>query len=113
MSAPPYHVRRARPEDAAQLADLVRALMAHLGDALEGFAPERFAVDAFGPEPQFSVLVAESRGTLIGYALFHDAYEPSFAARGVYLADIYVRPEMRRNTLEEMGSLFTSFVEMT
>jgi GNAT superfamily N-acetyltransferase len=97
MNQSKFRIRCARPEDSARLAELVTALMEHLGDPLEGFDAARFADDAFGAEPQFSVLVAEREDELIGYALFHDAYEPSFAARGVYLADIYVCPEMRRH----------------
>jgi GNAT superfamily N-acetyltransferase len=34
---------------------------------------------------------------LVGYALFHDAYEPVFAARGIYLSDIYVAAGARRH----------------
>jgi L-amino acid N-acyltransferase YncA len=94
-----FRVRHARAEDAPRLAELVLALMAHLGDSPEEFDAARFTGDAFGAEPQFDVLVAERGGDLVGYALFHDAYEPSFAARGVYLSDIYVCPEARRHGL--------------
>lgn len=96
MTAIDFAIRYARPDDAPRLAELVLTLMAHLGDPPDTFDAARLANDAFGAEPQFTVLVAEHDGTLIGYALFHDTYEPSFAARGVYLADIYVSPEMRR-----------------
>lgn len=96
MSRTEFEIRRARREDAAQLSQLVLALMDHLGDPPDGFDAARFSDDAFGAEPQFAVLVAEGAGELIGYALFHDAYEPSFAARGIYLSDIYVRPDMQR-----------------
>lgn len=97
MSAADYRIRPARPADAAQLAELVRGLMQHLGDNLANFDAARFDDDAFGDEPQFSVLVAESDNGLVGYALFHDAYEPSYAARGVYLADLFVTAPMRRH----------------
>lgn len=96
MDRDDLRIRPATPADAPSLVELVLALMAHLGDSPQAFDAARFTADAFGPDPQFSVLVAESRGDLAGYALFHDAYEPGFAARGVYLADLYVRPEMRR-----------------
>src|SRR3546814_16795315 len=46
--------------------------------------------------PEFVVLLAENEGGLLGYAMFYDAYEPSYAARGVYMADLYVRPAARR-----------------
>jgi GNAT superfamily N-acetyltransferase len=97
MTGTEFRIRRAGPEDAEPLTELVLALMAHLGDSPEEFDASRFAEDAFGAEPQFSVFVAERDDALVGYALFHDAYEPSFAARGVYLCDIYVCPQMRRH----------------
>jgi GNAT superfamily N-acetyltransferase len=96
MTAAEYRIRPARPADAARLAELVRGLMRHMGDDLARFDAARFEDDAFGQEPQFTVLVAECDGDLVGYALFHDAYEPSFAARGVYLSDLYVTAPMRR-----------------
>jgi GNAT superfamily N-acetyltransferase len=96
MTQTELRIRRAKSEDAGRLTELVLALMDHLGDTLEEFDAARFTEDAFGPEPQFSVFVAEHDGESVGYALFHDAYEPSFAARGVYLCDLYVCPEMRR-----------------
>src|SRR5262249_13863674 len=33
----------------------------------------------------------------VGYALFHDAYEPAYAARGVYLCDLFVTAHARRH----------------
>jgi GNAT superfamily N-acetyltransferase len=90
-------IRRAVPADAEQLVQLVLGLMRHLGDPEDGFDAARFTGDAFGAEPQFSVLVAEQDRRLVGYALFHDAYEPVFAARGIYLSDIYVAAGARRH----------------
>jgi GNAT superfamily N-acetyltransferase len=92
-----FRIRPAESRDARPLAALVLSLMEHLGDPPEGFDQARFGDDAFGAEPQFGVLVADADGALIGYALFHDAYEPSFAARGVYLSDLHVCPAMRRH----------------
>lgn len=97
MTKTNFQIRRAKLEDAEPLTELVLALMAHLGDSANEFDAARFTDDAFGAEPQFSVLVAAHEAKLVGYVLFHDAYEPSFAARGVYLCDIYVRPAMRRH----------------
>ena len=89
-------VRFAAPSDGAALAELVLGLMDHLGDDRAYFDRERFLADAFGPEPQFAVLVAERAGELVGYALFFDCYEPAFAARGVYLSDLFVSARARR-----------------
>lgn len=89
-------IRPAVVEDGRALVPMVIELMVHLGDDPEFFDADRFLDDAFGAAPQFSVLVAEQQGTLVGYALFHDAYEPAFAARGVYLSDLFVAASARR-----------------
>lgn len=96
MVDPSLVIRPVRPDDGAALVALALGLMQHLGDDAENFDAVRFLDDAFGAEPQFSVLVAERAETLVGYALFHDAYEPAFAARGVYLADLFVSAAARR-----------------
>ncbi len=89
-------IRWAQPQDGPPLCEMALALMVHLGDDLAAFDAARFLEDAFGSEPQFKVLVADDEGTLKGYALFHDAYEPAFTARGVYLCDIFVDADARR-----------------
>lgn len=91
-----YTIRKAVVEDGEELIELVKALLAHLGDSIDNFDDHRFLNDAFGTEPQFSVLVVvASEGALMGYALFHDSYEPAYAARGVYLVDFFLRKEAR------------------
>jgi ribosomal protein S18 acetylase RimI-like enzyme len=96
LSSHDYIIRFATRSDADQLVTLALELVVHEGDSVEWFERDRFVEDAFGSTPQFSVLVAVRGPDLVGYALFHDAYEPSHAARGVYLCDLYVRPGCRR-----------------
>ena len=50
--------------------------------------------EGFGANPMFRLLLAESDGELAGYALFFDCYA-SFQGPGIYLEDIYVRPQFR------------------
>lgn len=89
-------IRPARLEDAALVADLVAELAAQQGDPTEHISAEAIRRDGFKPSPEFEVLLAESGGAVAGYALFHLSYEPCYAARGVYLCDLYVRPAARR-----------------
>ena len=90
-----YVIRPAVPTDATQLVVLVKALQDYLGDGTDNFDAERFVADAFCAEPLFSLLVAEGEDELAGYALYHDAYESSFAQKGIYLADLYVSENAR------------------
>ena len=54
-----------------------------------------FLRDGFGGNPKFRALIAEWDGKPAGYAMFYDFYS-SFQGRcGLFLEDIYVRPELR------------------
>lgn len=92
-----YSIRTATRADAAQLLDMVRALITHTGEGVEHFDDTRFLEDAFGEDPQFTAFVAsDDNGQLGGYALFFDAYEPGHAARGVYISDLFVAAPARK-----------------
>lgn len=90
-------IRPATIEDAPALALLVAALRAHQNDPIGDLNEAAIRRDGFGEAPEFSILIAERERRPIGYALFTNTYEPAFAAKGVYLADLYVRPEARRS----------------
>jgi GNAT superfamily N-acetyltransferase len=92
-----FSVRGAAPRDAAALAALVRALNAHQGDPAGRFHETTLTRDVFGPDACLGAFVAEDAHGLIGYAFFHDGYESAYAARGLYLCDLYVMNEARRN----------------
>jgi len=55
---------------------------------------EELARDGFGAHPRFRVLLPEWDGKPAGYELLYDFYS-SFAGRGLFLEDIYVREEFR------------------
>jgi diamine N-acetyltransferase len=93
----PVSVRRANRPTRPPSRRSARELREHLGDPLHHLTPERIAADGFGANPEFTVLLAVLDGSVVGYALFHDAYEPAFAAKGAYLCDLYVRQAARRN----------------
>jgi len=90
-------VRDACQKHAPALLELVRALIAQQRDPLDHFDTAALARDVFGEDSFLRALVAEREGALIGYAFFHDAYESTYAQRGVYLCDLYVAPEARRS----------------
>lgn len=89
-------IRPTSAEDAAAIAALGRELNIHQGDPVEHFTHDAVLRDGFGAEPQFTVLLAELDGVAVGYALFCDAYETGYAARGLYLCDIHVTAAARR-----------------
>ncbi len=89
-------VRRATPADVTAIAQLIRDLAEYekLADqvVLEG---KRIHEHLFGPRPYAEVLVAEDAGEVVGFALFFHNYSTFLARPGIYLEDLFVRPEHR------------------
>lgn len=92
----PTTVRAATAHDGAAVAELARGLNAQEGDPTEHFDAAAFVRHGVGDRPAFETLVAEVDGRIVGYALFHDSWDTAHAVRGVYLGDVFVRPEARR-----------------
>ncbi len=51
--------------------------------------------DGFGPDPKFRVVIAEWEGKPAGFALFFYNYSTWQGRPGLYLEDLFVRPEFR------------------
>lgn len=69
--------------DYERLADEVRLDRAVLGAHLFGLAPKA------------EVLIAESRGAAVGFALFFHSFSTFEGRPGIYLEDLFVAPEAR------------------
>ena len=89
-------IRPALPDDARTIADLIRELAAY--EKLEDQAkatPEDLARHLFGDRPAAEVLIAEVEGRPIGFALFFPTFSTFRGQTGLYLEDLFVRPEHR------------------
>ena len=75
---------------------MANALNRHLGLPGEAFTAARVLEDGFGPAPRFSLLVAERDGGVVGYAMYHAAYDSDIAAAAIWLVDLYVEERARR-----------------
>jgi GNAT superfamily N-acetyltransferase len=88
-------VRRARPSEAAILAEMANDLNDHVGIYGRPFTPERILADGFGPGAAFTPLVAELDGAVVGYVFFSPGYNTDVAARSMWLHDLFVAPPAR------------------
>jgi hypothetical protein len=91
-----FVIRPAEPRDLPAVIALIRALAEF--EKLPGpddAAAERFAAHAFGAGRPFELLVAEVGGEVVGYALFFTTYSTFLARPGLYLEDVFVRPDLR------------------
>jgi ribosomal protein S18 acetylase RimI-like enzyme len=98
-----FSIRKAVREDAEWVEGLEREFsrdLRSLGISAESsFNAEVYLRDGFGPNPAFSGLVADSGTELLGYLLYHLGYEVEDAARILYVIDLYVRRDSRRQGL--------------
>lgn len=80
--------------DVARLLNLIKELAEYEHLPVVTTA-EDLARTGFGPDRKFRALIAEWDGQAAGYAMFYDFYS-SFQGRcGLFLEDIFVRPELR------------------
>ena len=89
-------VRAAIESDVPLILELIRALaeyekLAHACVATE--AGLRHTL--FGPKPYAEAIIAEWDGAAAGFALYFHNYSTFLAQPGIYLEDLFVRPEMR------------------
>jgi GNAT superfamily N-acetyltransferase len=90
------HIRPARPGEAPLVLELIRALavyerLAHEVDATE---PDIEAA-LFGPAPRVFCDIAELEGMPVGFALWFYSFSTFRGRHGIYLEDLFVRPEHR------------------
>jgi GNAT superfamily N-acetyltransferase len=72
--------------------------------------PETLAPHLFGERPVVESVVAESAGTVVGFALFFTNFSTFLAKPGLYLEDLYVQPAFRgagigKALLSHLGAL--------
>lgn len=89
-------IRPALPADAALIASLIREL-AEYEKLLQAchVTPETIAASLFCTPPHAECVIAEHDGRAVGFALFFHNYSTFLAKRGLYLEDLFVRPEAR------------------
>ena len=97
MSSPAALIRAAETGDTGLLLGMFRELaeFEHLEDQLLA-TEELIAAALFGERPAAEALIAESEGEPVGYAVFFPTFSTFLAIQGIWLEDIYVRPEHRR-----------------
>src|SRR5262249_7548110 len=90
-------IERATAVDAPLILDLIRELAEYERMSGDVVATEAGLRDAlFGPVPAAEVLIAHSDGRPAGFALFFHNFSTFVGRRGLYLEDLFVRPEFRR-----------------
>jgi GNAT superfamily N-acetyltransferase len=90
-------IRPATIQDAELLAGMILELAEYEHLRHEAaVTPESVARDGFGPHPKFRAVIAEWDQQVSGYALFYEFYSTFQARAGLFLEDIFVRPQFRK-----------------
>jgi GNAT superfamily N-acetyltransferase len=89
-------IRFATEADVPLITRFIRELAEYEQLAHEVVATEESVRETvFGERRHVEVLIAEADGQAAGFALFFHNYSTFLARPGIYLEDLYVRPELR------------------
>ena len=93
-------IRRARPDDVPAIVDLVYGLAEYERAPQEcRLTADQLHTALFGPAPAVFCHVAESGGEVAGCALWFLNFSTWRGVHGIYLEDLFVRPEERGSGL--------------
>lgn len=97
-----FILRFATPDDVPILFSLIQALAEYekLSDAVSGSA-EALKEHLFGSRPCIEAVIVEYTGQAVGFALFFTNYSTFLTKPGIYLEDLFVLPEYRRQGIGE------------
>jgi GNAT superfamily N-acetyltransferase len=93
-----FAIRPAGSGDAGTILSLIKELAEYERLSHEVVASEADIHNSlFGPHPYAEALIGEYQGTPISFALFFFNFSTFLGKPGIYLEDLYVKPEYRSN----------------
>jgi GNAT superfamily N-acetyltransferase len=91
-----FEIRTARMEDVPIILQLIRDLATYERAPNEVTATEEQLVEVlFGPRPSAEVMLAFEEDTAVGFAVFFHNFSTWLGRPGLYLEDLFVKPEVR------------------
>jgi GNAT superfamily N-acetyltransferase len=89
-----------KPTELSELLELIRELarfehLEHQMEATESSLHQSF----FGPQPAAGALLARCDGQAAGYAIYFFTFSSFLGRAGIWLEDVYVRPQFRKRGL--------------
>ncbi|HXH49924.1 MAG TPA: GNAT family N-acetyltransferase [Terriglobia bacterium] len=89
-------IRPAEAKDIPLIVQLIRELAEYEKEPHQAVATDQdIWRDGFSGNPKFRVVIAEWSGEAAGFALFFYNYSTWMGRAGLYLEDLFVRPEFR------------------
>ncbi len=99
MTAPPeFTIRAATENDVATILGLIKELAEyeHLSHEVEATEVD-IHQSLFGDHPVAEALIGEQDGVAVSFALFFYNFSTFLGKPGIYLEDLYVKPQYRSN----------------
>jgi len=91
------NIRPATKEDVGLILEFIYALAEYEREPHAVKATEMDLLrDGFGPEPRYRCLIAEQDGVPAAFALYFYNYSTWRGRAGIYLEDLFVKPEFRK-----------------
>lgn len=95
-------VRPMTPADADRVVAMIAALSAHEGAPPPPMNSASLLRWSQGDDARFSAVVAEARGAVIGYALYHEGFHIGRGRPGTVLMDLFVEAAHRRHGIARL-----------
>ncbi len=90
-------IRSAKENDIPALLNLTSAFSKAMGGAENPMTAERVKENFLDPKSGLDVLVAELNSQVVGYVLHHVSFETMEGAKGRYISDLFVSPDVRKS----------------
>ena len=102
-----FKIRFAEKEDTKLILDFIKELANYEKLLNEVVATEEILFDSLFVQKKAEVIIGEYDGKPVGFALFFHNFSTFLGKPGIYLEDLYIKPEMRGKGL---GKIFLSFL---
>ena len=102
-----FKIRFAEEEDTKLILDFIKELANYEKLLNEVVATEEILFDSLFVQKKAEVIIGEYDGKPVGFALFFHNFSTFLGKPGIYLEDLYIKPEMRGKGL---GKIFLSFL---
>ena len=90
------NIRSTTRKDVPLILDFIRGLAEYERDPAAAVATEQDLLrDGFGPQPKFGCVIAEWDAAPAGFAFYFFNYSTWQGRPGLFLEDLFVRPEFR------------------
>lgn len=90
-----FKIRFAKETDVKLILDFIRELADYEKLLHEVVATEEILMESLFERKAAEVIIAEYKGEPIGFALFFHNFSTFLGLPGIYLEDLYIRPQMR------------------